>query len=121
MVERYKKDGISFLDTLNQVNDDGSICTKVYRKPTHSELYLQFDSHHPVQHKSAVARTLFSRATKICSNSNELNIEEKRVFEALRNNGYPRKFLREVCNKVKSNPYKISRKHQQRVRAVTVW
>ena len=35
--------------------------------------------------------------------SNERNVEEKRVFEALRNNGYPRKFLREVCNKVKSN------------------
>ena len=48
-------------------------------------------------------RTLFSRATKICSNSNEQNIEEKRVFEALRNNGYPRKFLHEVGNKVMSN------------------
>ena len=36
--------------------------------------------------------------------SNERNVEEKRVFEALRNyNGYPRKFLRKVCNKVKSN------------------
>ena len=66
-VERDKKDGISFLDTLNQVNDDGSICTKAYRKPTHSERYLQFDSHQPLQHKGMVARALFSRATKICT------------------------------------------------------
>ena len=72
---------------------------KVYQKPTHLERYLQFDSHHPVEHKSVVARTLFSRVTKICSNSNEQNIKEKQVFKALRNNGYPRKFLREVCNK----------------------
>ena len=61
-VERYKKDGISFLDTLNRVNDDGSICTKVYRKPRHSERDLQFDWHHPVQHKRCSCENIIQQS-----------------------------------------------------------
>ena len=35
-----------FLDILITPGRDGSLSTSVYRKPTHTDLYLQWDSHH---------------------------------------------------------------------------
>ena len=40
-----------FLDILIIPNQDGSLSTTVYRKPTHTYLYLQWDSHHTVSAK----------------------------------------------------------------------
>ena len=54
---------LSFLDTLIYHHEDGTITTKVYRKQTYSNQYLQFDSHHGMAH-----RTLFSRAKGVCIN-----------------------------------------------------
>ena len=39
----------------------------VYRKPPQTDRYLDYNSHHPIQHKRSVANTLFDRATKIPS------------------------------------------------------
>ena len=100
-VERYKENGIPFLDTFNMVNDNAIISTTVYRKPTHSDRYLQFTSQHPIQHKASGARTLYSRAMRISSDRTEQREEEKRAFNSLRSNGYPRKFLQNVRRKVR--------------------
>ena len=43
----------------------------VYRKPTHTNQYLQFDSHQPLEHKIGVIRTLTHRANTICSTDKE--------------------------------------------------
>ncbi len=53
---------LPFLDCLSKIGEDGSISTQVYRKPTHTDHYLQFDSHHPLVHKLGVIRTLLYRA-----------------------------------------------------------
>ena len=50
--EETRPDGaIPFLDILITPKDDGSLQTSVYRKPTHTDLYLQWDSppHHPIK------------------------------------------------------------------------
>ena len=60
---------ISFLDVKIMHNDDGSLFTKVYHKPTHTDQYLQFSSHHPTAHKQAVVSTLLKRATSHCSSN----------------------------------------------------
>ena len=52
-VERETNREISFLDVSIRRRDNGQLSTKVYRKPTHTERYLAFDSHHPVTHKRA--------------------------------------------------------------------
>ena len=69
--------------------EDGTLSTTVYRKKTHTDKYLSFDSHHPLSHKVSVARTLFSRAEKVCSTVGERDNERKHVTDALRANGYP--------------------------------
>ena len=56
-LEREKEHVISFLDVKLMHNEDGSLSTKVYRKPTHTDQYLQFSSHHPTAHTRAVVST----------------------------------------------------------------
>ena len=60
--ELEKSGQLAFLDVSIQQMEDGSLATCVYRKPTHTNRYLQYSSDHPVNQKVSVARTLFSRA-----------------------------------------------------------
>ena len=59
--EPDKNGQIPFLDTLITRREDGSIKLLVYRKATHTDQYLSFQSHHPLQHKLAVIRTLYGK------------------------------------------------------------
>ena len=58
-VEDNKEDGsIPFLDTIVKPEVDGSLSITVYRKPTHTDQYLQWDSHHNLSAKFSVINTL---------------------------------------------------------------
>ena len=59
-----------FLDIPVTPEDDGSLKTSVFRKQTHTDLYLQWDSHHTIPSKYSVAGTLFHRASTVCSTPN---------------------------------------------------
>ena len=58
---------IPFLDVLFSPQPDGFISTSVYRRATHTDKYLDFDSHQPLSHKRLVVTTLQSRAKSHCS------------------------------------------------------
>ncbi|KAK3717112.1 hypothetical protein QZH41_016143 [Actinostola sp. cb2023] len=92
-VERYSDDGLSFLDTLNKVLDDGTIDVSIFRKKTHTDRYLHFSSHHPPQHKAAVVRTLVHRTNKLLSKDCHKDKERTHIGRALAANGYPRQFI----------------------------
>jgi len=49
-IEQECNGKISFLDTLVSCNN-GAISVDVYRKPTHTDRYLDFNSHHDKKHK----------------------------------------------------------------------
>ena len=70
-----------FLDTLVTPQDDGPLTTGVYRKPTHTDLYLQWDSHHNLACKYSVINTLTPRAKAVCSNSKLLEEELKHLHD----------------------------------------
>ncbi|KAF7261856.1 hypothetical protein EG68_00788 [Paragonimus skrjabini miyazakii] len=53
---------LPFLDILICRREDGSIRRVVYRKPTWSGQYQNFNSFTPIQHKRALINTLFIRA-----------------------------------------------------------
>ena len=46
-METEKDNKLAFLDTAVLREPDGRLTTSVYRKPTHTDQYLAYDSHHP--------------------------------------------------------------------------
>ena len=69
--EEVREDGsMPFLDILVTPEEDGSLKTSVFRKMTHTDLYLQWDSHHTIPSKYSVAGTLYHRASTVCPTPN---------------------------------------------------
>ena len=99
---------------------DGSLSTSVYRKPTHTDLYLQWDSHHTLTSKYSVIGTLQHRANTICSNPQLLQKEEQHLKNALKNCKYPTWALSRIQMKTKKQdskevpPNRNSRNNQKK-------
>ena len=88
--EETTEDGsMPFLDILVTPEEDGSLKTSVFRKTTHTDLYLQWDSHHTIPSKYSVAGTLYHRASTVCSTPQLLQEEEEHLFRALTRCKYP--------------------------------
>ena len=60
---------------------------RIYRKPTHTDQYLQWDSHHTISSKYSFVGTLHHRARTICSN-NQLLQQEDHLSKALMDCNY---------------------------------
>ena len=82
-IEKEVDSKIPVLDVLIVRDDTGQLSFQVYRKPTHTEQYLSFSSHHPLQHKLGVIRTLSDRATTIVSKEEDKQQELARVRRSL--------------------------------------
>ena len=106
--EEQREDGsIPFLDILVIPNEDGSLSSTVYRKPTHTDLCLQWDSHHTLPSKYSVIGTLLHRAKTICSNPQLLK-QEDHLYSALTKCKYPAWALNRMKTKSRSQTKKNS-------------
>ena len=83
---------IPFLDVLLVIQEDGSLGHKVYRKPTHTDRYLHYNSFHYPSIKNPVCKTLINRAKTICEVEN-IEGELEHLRSVLKMNGYPKKFI----------------------------
>ena len=87
-----------FLDTLIS-RDNGKFLVDIYRKPTHTDRYLDFHSHHDRKHKISTAETLLHRALNPPNTQVGKTYETARVCAALHSNGYPKKIAADVIRK----------------------
>ena len=88
--EDPRPDGsMPFLDILVTSGEDDSLCTTVYRKLTHTDLYMQWDSHHTISSKYSVIGTLHHRAKTTCSSPQLLQHEDNHLHRVLTRCKYP--------------------------------
>ncbi|XP_050549769.1 uncharacterized protein LOC126910700 [Spodoptera frugiperda] len=78
---------LPFLDVKILVRADGSLGHSVYRKSTHTDRYLQADSHHHPRQLNSVVTSLTNRAYDLCDEEH-LQEELTHVMKVLRSNGY---------------------------------
>ena len=72
-VEEPDQDGsLPFLDTKVTPGPNKTLITTVYRKPTHRDQYLHWDSNHLIAAKHSVYHTLTHRAKVVSSNQPSL-------------------------------------------------
>ncbi|XP_071963828.1 uncharacterized protein [Antedon mediterranea] len=110
--EKEYENKISFLDSLIIRKPDGSVKLLVYRKPTHTDQYLHFDSHHSVHQKLGIIRTLFDHMNSIVTMDADRNTEEVNITSALSRCGYPKWSFNQVRKKMKENKKVTSKKKE---------
>ena len=115
-VEKENNSCLPFLDTCVKRNNDGKISVTVYRKPTHTDQYLNFRSHHQPSSKNSVISALFTRAERIISNTDDLEKENQRIFNVLKANNYSNKDINHVKRKLerkKQQPMESDREEEE--------
>ena len=80
---------LPYLDAATNVEDDGELTFNIYRKPTHTNQYLNFDSNHHVGHKLSVVRTMNIRAESLITKEEDIESEKELLKEAFTNCKYP--------------------------------
>ena len=113
--ENTRADGsMPFLDTLVIPQADGSLLTTVYRKPTHTNQYLQCNSHHAISAKYSVISSLFHRAKDVCSIQQQLDEEHEHLQKVLTTCKYPRWALYRMRNKISAPVQSKSNKNKKK-------
>ena len=85
-------DGLPFLDTLTKPTPN-SIESTVYRKPTHTDRYLDYNSNHSISAELSVIHILIHKAKQVCSTPEFLAEEMDHLHKVLQDNHYPTQFF----------------------------
>ena len=91
-----------FLDTLLKRNN-GEISVLVYRKPTQTDQYLHYSSHHKTSCKESVVSYLFNTAFFIITNKDDLHKENARIKQVLKENGQEESIISEIFKRITNN------------------
>ena len=104
---------IPFLDTKYTPHSNHTTHTSVYRKPTYTDKYLDWNSNLPLSAKRSVIQPLTHRAKVVCSTPELLAREMDYLNKVLPRNSYPDWFLKKPITglrKIKLQPRKLPRK-----------
>ena len=83
-IKPEKDSKFPFIDLCTHILDDGSMKITIYMKPTHTDQYLNFKSHHPLTHKRSVVRTLTYREQQYFTTAEDRKSELAHVHNAMR-------------------------------------
>ena len=72
---------------------DGLLSTSVYRKPTFTGLFTNFDSFIPISYKKGLISTLLFRYLNISSSYAILHAGVEKFKKIMISNGYPENFF----------------------------
>ena len=81
--EMEEENKLAFLNVMVIRNTNDIINTTVYRKPTNTDIYINWHSHSPLPWKKTTANVLIQREIKICSDKKFLDEELNLIKHSL--------------------------------------
>lgn len=81
------------LDLLLTLESDGTISTRLYRKPTDGRQYVHWTSAHPAKLKASIPYAQLLRIKRNCSRNEDFLKEAASLLDVFRSRGYPREVL----------------------------
>ena len=105
-METETNNTIPFLDTLVTRYSDGYLSTSVYRKSTHTDQYLAYDSHHPQSVKRGIVKCLYDRSKHLITKPSVISQEKKHLSSVLVSNGCPFSFVKNITKTKKQTATK---------------
>ena len=109
--EDNKEDGsIPFLDIHCQPEADGKLSITVYRKPTHTDQYLQWDSYHHLSAEYSVINTLTHRVKTVCNRPELHQKAMEHLRKVLTHFKYPKWALDKVEKRLTKPSSEVSNK-----------
>ena len=75
---------------------EGKLITTVYRKPTHTQQYINWNSNHPKNMLLGVLKGLVHRAHVLCDRKEDLLEELALLKNVFVSNGYPEKLVQKT-------------------------
>ncbi len=115
-MEKPENNAIAFLDTKVMVKNNGSPKIQVYRKPTHTDQYLNWDSNHPLEHKRSVIRTLLGQADQVVSEEQDKKEEKEHVKKVPKCNGYRNWAMKIPLKKSQKKDLNITQKERKHIK-----
>ena len=101
-IEHETNDSIPFLDFCVTQKASWGLMTKIYKKPTHTNRYLNFNSAHSMSQKQGLVKCLLKRAqSQLNSKRANKTLETSKIMEALKKNDYPKWFLKRTVKSLK--------------------
>ena len=102
-MEPTQQGSLPSLDTLATIEPDNTFSTTVYRKPTLTDQYPQWDSNHHATAKQSVYNTLAHRAKVVSTSQASLDKELQHIKTALQACQFPTCALNQWHHKFLSN------------------
>ena len=93
-VEEEKDDQLPFLD-VRVSKEGGRLLTSVYRKPTHTERYIPYHSHHHPRTTTGVLKCMWDRARSIC-HPTKMQQEMDHLNQVFQANGFPENLVKKT-------------------------
>lgn len=103
---------LPFLDVLVTRKSSGTLGHSVYRKPTHTDRYLQANSNHHPGQKRAVIKTLVDRA-KAITEAEYLSSELRYLAKALQANGFGQKDIQRAIRPKRQQEVSVLQEEEQ--------
>ena len=110
-METEKENKLSFRD-IKIIRKRGNFTTTVYRKPTFSGVYSNFESFLPSVYKFGMVYTLIYRFFSICPDWTHFHTELTFLKEIFRKNGEPEDFIDNCFKKFLNNIHLVKTTYQ---------
>ena len=95
---------LSFLD-ITITRENNKFVTSVYRKPTFSGIFTNFESFIPEMHKRGLIETLLHRCFRLCSSYENFHWEIETLKSIFKHNNYPQNFVNQCIKKFLSKVF----------------